>query len=68
MAKIIISRARCRDDEVADICDDCIYSQFDEKFQNLDIHGKPILLHCDKEPFAIIRGSKACKLFISKNS
>lgn len=67
MARYNKARARRKAGEGVDICDDCASAQWDMKFHNLDVHGKPILLRCPLEDFAIIRGTRACEHFRPKN-
>lgn len=48
------------------VCDDCRYATWDGKFANMDIYGKPTLLVCKFKTIKIVRGTKACGLYINK--
>lgn len=48
------------------VCDDCRYATWDGKFVNMDIYGKPTLLVCKFKAIKIVRGTKACGLYINK--
>ena len=50
------------------ICDECALAEWDMKFPNLDMWGKPTLLRCPHHKFAIIRGTQACGNFKLKES
>lgn len=60
------ARPKRKQGEQVNVCDDCVSATWDMKFQNLDTQGKPILLRCPLEEYAIIRGTKACGDFQHK--
>ena len=67
-SKTTAARRRKKPDEQREVCDDCVFTEWDMKFHNLDVNRKPILLRCPYEDFAIIRGTIACDKYKPKTT
>lgn len=50
-----------------EICDNCELSKWVTHFnQHFDYAGKPIFLTCPNNKYFIVRGRRACKLFVKR--